>query len=266
MRRLGHRLVVWGLVAGVVLPLLPLLLWAFSRQWLFPELFPAGYSLRAWAYLFSPASQLGRAFVNSLMVAGAVTGLSLLVGVPAGRGLALYPFAGKRLVEFLILAPAIMPPISVAMGIHIAFLGFGLADTLLGLVLVHLLPVLPYTVLILSGVFAGYEQGYEEQARTLGANPWQVVWRVTLPLIRPGLVVAALFAFIICWSQYLLALLIGGGRFMTLPVLLFSFANGGDKAITAALSLLFVAPPLLLFVVAAGHLQGQNGALAGLGK
>ncbi|MEI2691740.1 MAG: ABC transporter permease subunit [Anaerolineae bacterium] len=67
----------------------------------------------------------------------------------------------------------------------------------------------------------------------LGAGPWRIFWHVTLPAIFPGVVVAALFAFLISWSQYLLTLLIGGGSVITLPVLLLAFANSGDYAITA---------------------------------
>jgi putative spermidine/putrescine transport system permease protein len=89
---------------------------------------------------------------------------------------------------------------------------------------------------------------------------------VTLPTIWPGLLVGGLFAFIISWSQYLLTLLIGGGRVITLPVLLFAFANSGDNAITAALSLVFIGPALLLFLFTARYLTGQNSAVGGLGK
>ena len=136
--------------------------------------------------------------------------------------------------------------IAVAMGIHVAFLRVGLADTKVGVILVHLIPVMPYMVLTLTSVFANYNLDYEGQARTLGARPWQVFIHVTLPAIWPGLMVGCLFAFIISWSQYLLTLLIGGGEVITLPVLLFAFANSGDNAITAALSLVFIAPALLL--------------------
>jgi putative spermidine/putrescine transport system permease protein len=73
--------------------------------------------------------------------------------------------------------------------------------------------------------------------------------------------VGSLFAFLISWSQYLLTLIIGGGQMITLPVLLFAFANSGDNAITAALSLLFIAPALLLFLLTARYLTGRNVAM-----
>jgi putative spermidine/putrescine transport system permease protein len=125
---------------------------------------------------------------------------------------------------------------------------------------------MPYMVLTLTSVFANYNPDYEGQARTLGARPLQILRHVTLPAIWPGLMVGSLFAFIISWSQYLFTLLIGGGQVITLPVLLFSFANSGDNAITAALSLVFIAPALLLFLFTSRYLTGRNVAVGGLGK
>lgn len=264
--RTAHALLVAAILLAVVLPLLPLVIWSVAHRWFFPDILPAEWSWRAWAYVASDTSQVSRATANSLMVALAVTLISLVIGLPAGRALGLHDFRGKTAVFFLILAPSIMPVIAVAMGIHVAFLRYGLADTMLGVILAHLIPVLPYMVLILAGVFANYDVDYEGQARTLGARPVQILRHVTLPAIWPGLVVACLFAFIISWSQYLLTLLIGGGQVLTLPVLLFTFANSGDNAITAALSLVFIAPALLLFLFSARYLSGRQAAEGGVGR
>jgi putative spermidine/putrescine transport system permease protein len=251
---------------SVAAPLIPLAIWSFAHRWFFPDVLPAMWSGRAWVYVFSDSSQVAQALLNSTFVALAVTLLSALIGLPAGRALGLHEFKGKTAVLFLILAPTIMPVIAVAMGMHVAFLRVGLADTRLGVILVHLVPVMPYMVLTLAGVFAHYNPDYEGQARTLGARPWQVLRHVTLPAIWPGLMVGSLFAFIISWSQYLLTLLIGGGQVITLPVLLFAFANSGDNAITAALSLVFIAPALLLFLFTSRYLTGRNVTMGGLGK
>ncbi|MCA9865154.1 MAG: ABC transporter permease subunit [Anaerolineae bacterium] len=264
--RAAHALLIAAILFGVLLPLLPLVIWSFAHRWIFPDVLPSEWSERAWSYVLSDNSQVGRALVNSLGVAMTVTLLSVLIGLPAGRALALHDFRGKSVVLFLFLAPSIMPVISVAMGIHVAFLRYGLADTMTGVILAHLIPVLPYVTLIFIGVFTNYNLDFEGQARSLGARPIQILRHVMLPAIRPGLIVAGLFAFIISWSQYLLTLLIGGGRVITLPVLLFAFANSGDNAITAALSLVFIAPALLLFLFSARHLSGRNAAMGGLGK
>jgi putative spermidine/putrescine transport system permease protein len=264
--RAGRWMVVVVIVVGVLLPFVPLMVWSFSHRWYFPAVVPTQWSLRAWSYVFSPSSQVPKALGYSTVVALVVTLLSILIGIPAGRAMGLYRFRGKTLVEFLILAPTIVPVIAVAMGIHVAFIKYGLADTLLGVILVHLIPVTPYMVMIMSSVFANYDPEYEEQARTLGAGPIRTFVHVTFPAILPGVIVGGLFSFIISWSQYVLTLLIGGGRVITLPLLVFSFAGSGDNPITAALSMVFIAPAVIFLIVTSRYLTGENAAIGGFGK
>jgi putative spermidine/putrescine transport system permease protein len=253
LRRLGLGL----MVVGVLLPFVPLLVWSFAFRWRFPDLLPERWSLRAWAYLASPESQVGPALLTSTLLAVAVTLLAALVGVPAGRALGLHRFRGRRLVEFLLLAPVLVPSFAVTLGMQIVFIRYGLADSFLGVLLVHLVPTTPYMALVMASVFANFDTQAEELARTLGAAPAQI-WRlVTLPAIMPGLVVGGLFVFLISWSQYALTLIIGGGRLVTLPMLLFAFARSGDNAVAAALCLVFIAPALLLLILTARFLGAQ---------
>lgn len=261
LTHLADKAGVIGLTGVLLLPLLPLFIWAFSQRWLFPAALPDAWGLRAWRYILNPTTRVLEAFANSLLVALIVTALALLIALPAARALGMYRFRGKGLVEFLILAPTVVPAFAAAMGIQVIFIRYGLADTLAGVAIVHLIPVVPYAVLILAGIFANYNVNYEHQARVLGADTWSVFRRVTLPAIMPGIVVAALFAFLISWSQYLLTLLVGGGRVITLPVLLLAFANSGDYAVTAALSLVFIAPALLALLFSTRHLAGHSAIL-----
>lgn len=259
--------VLVGVVIVVVIlsPLLPLIVWSFGANWFFPDLLPATFSLRAWDYVFSETSRALEALWQGTLIALVSTVLSLVVSIPAGRALGLYAFRGKRGVEFLILAPTIIPVLAVAMGIHIAFIRFTLADTTLGVIIAHLIPTTPYTVMVMSSVFANYEPEYEEQARTLGAGPWRTFVNVTFPAIFPGLLVAGMFAFIISWGQYILTLLIGGGRVVTLPLLLFSFASSGDNSVTAALSVIYLIPAIAILIVTSKYLTGEGAAMGGFG-
>ncbi len=250
--------------AVLLLPLVPLVIWSFAGRWVFPDLVPAEWGLRGWLYLTSPAARVGEAMINSLVVAGATTGIALAIGLPAARVLARSMVPGRRWFELLLLLPVVVPPMAAAMGIQIVFIRLGLSDTLLGVVLVHLIPVLPYVVLTLTGVFANVDPDYEAQARTLGAGRWQVWRRVIVPAVLPGVVVSALFAALISWSQYLLTLLVAGSAVRTLPVILLAFVNSGDYAVAAALSLVFVAPALLAQLLTARYLTGQNAAIARL--
>jgi putative spermidine/putrescine transport system permease protein len=122
------------------------------------------------------------------------------------------------------------------------FLRYGLSDTFIGVALSHLTLTVPYATLMLTGSFSRLDPDYEAQARTLGAKTIDVWRSVTFPAIAPGLAVAASFAFLISWSQYLTTLLIGGARIVTLPLTLVAFQRGGDEAIAAALSLVYLAP------------------------
>ncbi len=251
---------------GVVLPLLPLFIWPLAGRWAFPDLLPTTTSLRAWVYLFSPASRLGRALFNSSVIAVVVTGLCAVVGVPAGRALARQRFPGKGALELFLLMPLLVPPLVVSMGIHVTFLRLRLADSLAGVILVHLLPTLPYMIVVMKGIFASFEEDLEHQAASLGAPRTQVFLRVTLPSILPGLAAGSLFVFLVSWSQYAITLLIGGGRVLTVPVLLFAFAASGDHAVTAALSIVFVLPAVGILVVTAGHLARRSSLLGAFGR
>lgn len=255
-----------AILLWLLLPLIPLLIWSFAFRWPFPLLLPESWSWRAWQIAFSARSGMLEAFWNSLFIAVAVTTISVLVSIPAGRAMGLYRFRGKRLIEFLLLAPTIVPPLAVVLGIHVLFIRYGLADTRLGVMLVHLSPIMPYVVLVMAGVFANYNPEYEEQARSLGAGPLRTFWYVTLPAIFPGMMVAGLFAFLISWSQYITTLLIGGGFIKTLPILLFAVAGANDTALTAAISIVFVIPAILLLLLTARYLTGEDAAAGGFGR
>lgn len=250
----------------LVMPMVPLFIWSFTFRWTFPFPLPQAWSMRAWDYLASPVSQVRESFFTSIIVASVVTFISILIGIPAGRALGLYRFRGKRLVEFLIIAPTIVPGLAVVMGIHVIFIRAQLADTMHGVMLAHLIPTTPYMVLVMAGVFSNYNPEFEEQARSLGANGLKTFWYVTLPAIFPGIVVGGLFAFLISWSQYALTLLIGGGAVVTLPIQLFVFASSGDNAITGALSIVFLLPALVILVLTSKFLTGKNAAVGGFGR
>jgi putative spermidine/putrescine transport system permease protein len=126
---------------------------------------------------------------------------------------------------------------------------------------VHLIPVLPYVILVMAGVFANFDKGLEDQARSLGATGWQVMWHVTRPGVAGGVMVAALFAFLVSTGQYILTLVIGGGRVETLPLLLFSFASAGRHDIAGAIGVIYVLPGVAILLWTARRITGQGAAL-----
>ena len=259
-----RSIVVAGIVVLVALPLIPLVLHSFAGRWLYPALVPESWGLRAWEYIGRPRSQVLEATGTSLGIALAVTALSLLVGVPAGRGLAAARPGTRAALEYLFFAPVIVPALSVALGLHVVFVRWGIADSVAGVVVAHLLPTVPYMVLVMASTFSSANLELEHQARTLGAGPVRAFTSVGVPSAVPGMLTGSLFVFLISWSQYALTVLIGGGRVVTLPLLLFSFASAGDLALTAALSIVFLAPAVLILALTARYLSGRSLALAGV--
>lgn len=248
------------MAAFLLAPLGVFALSALSLRWFYPQPFPTEWT----------AATVQRALSDSRVVAGArdgltiavaVTLLSLVIGFPAARALGLRRFVGRQAVWILLFLPTVVPPLAIGMGLNIVFLRVGLAGTLLGVILAHLVPTLPYVVFTLAGAFARYDEGFEHQALALGAGRLRTLLTISLPLLAPSLLVAGLFAFLISWSQYLLTLLVGSGRILTLPILVFSAASGGNPATTAALSLVFLAPPLIVIAAAAWQLRQPGGPI-----
>ena len=261
-----RAIALFTLLGFLLLPFVAFIINAFAYRWFYPQFIPKEFSLQAWESLANPRNGVAEAMLNSFIIATSVTFISVLIGLPAARVMGLYKFRGKRIVEFLILAPTIVPTLAVSLGLNINFIRWGLSGTILGVALVHLVPVMPYVVLTLSGVFANYNPEFEEQARTLGAGPIRTFRYVTLPSIFPGLIVAALFAFLVSWGQYILTFLIGGGRVITMPILLFSTVAGGEAPNIAAQSLVFIAPAILILVFTSRFLSGQSGAVGGFSQ
>ncbi|MDA9238227.1 ABC transporter permease [Planktomarina sp.] len=254
------------LITWLILPLIPMAIWSFAKGWFYPNLLPQNWSLRAWEYAMSDTAGVIDSLWLTIWISVVATVLSILVGVPAGRALGMYKFKGKEIIELMILAPTIVPGIAVVLGIHSVFISFGLNNTISGVILVHLIPTLPYMVLVMSGIFANYDPAFEAQARSLGASQLKTFWYVTLPAIRPGIIVGGLFAFLVSWSQYILTLLIGGGRVETLPLLLFNFATAGRNDITGAIGIIYILPGIIILLLTAKHLSGRSGAVGGFGQ
>lgn len=253
------------LLLWLIAPMVPLFIWSIAYRWFFPNILPASYNMRAWEYAFSPAAGALESLYITTYIAVVVTLLSILVGVPAGRALGLHRFRGKRIIELLILSPTIIPSLAVILGIHVVFIRLGIANSVLGVILVHLIPGLPYMTLVMAGVFANYDPQFEEQARSLGAGPIATIWYVMIPTVMPGIIVGGLFTFLISWAQYITTLIIGGGRVQTLPLKLFNFVSSTDYPVTGALGIIFIAPGVLVLLLTSRYLTGRS-AVGGIGN
>lgn len=250
--KLRYRIITALFLALLILPLFIILVWSFARNWPWPELFPKSFSLRGWDYFLEPRSRSLPTLLYSLALSSSAAALTLILTFPAAKALAHYHFRFKKAIEIFLFLPVIVPTVSVAMGIHVEFLRLGLANTFFGVVLIHLIPCLPYSLRILLSVFSLIGTGREEQARILGATRAQTLWYVVLPMMLPGMVSAFSMAFIVSFSQYFLTALIGGGSVVTFPMLMFPFIQSGDRTLGSVYSIAFLFTALIFLLLFEG--------------
>lgn len=264
--RRGRTLLPLGLAAVLLwAPLVPLVVRAFADVWRYPALVPDRLTLRGVRTVTAAGSEVLQGLGVSLLIALLVAACACAVAWPAGRALGAHRFRGRRAVQALLLAPVIVPTLAAAMGLQILFIRLGLAGTIAGVVLVHLIPAVPYATSILAAGFANLDLDYELQARALAAGPVRRLFAVTIPLMRAPLAAAAVMAFLISWSDFLLALLIGAGRVKTLPVQLFAAVNATDTTVAATVALVVIVPALIVVAIAMKPLATFSHATLGRG-
>ncbi|QYJ04168.1 ABC transporter permease subunit [Nocardioides panacisoli] len=258
MSRRTHAVGVVLALGWLVLPLVPVLLWAGAERWSFPDLLPQAWGTGGWRD--AGAAGLAPALLRSLALAVAVAAVATPVGLVAGRALGWRLTARPRLVVAVLLVPVVLPPFAVAMGLDVVLIRIGL-PALVSVVVLLAVVAVPYAAYTTAVGYARTSPELESQARALGATPRQARWQVVLPAMRGSIVVAALLAFLVGWSDYVVTLLVGGGRFVTAPVLLGSTAAGsGTDATVAAMALATLLPPVLLVVAVAAVVRRRGGA------
>ncbi len=231
-----------------VLPVLMVLLWSVTVSWPFPDLFPREFGLRGLSQIFREGSRALGSLAVSLRISLWVTLLTLMITIPGGKALGIYKFPGKGFIKLLLLAPLIVSPVAIGMGIHGTFIRLGLTNTELGVVLIHLFPGIPYGIRIFTNVFEMVGNRLEEQGKVLGANGLQVFFHLTLPTILPGVISAGSMIFIISFSQYFLTFLIGGGNVITFPLMMVPYIQSGDRMMAASYSAVFIVATLIALV------------------
>ena len=214
---------------------------AFGWHW------PTDFNIRAWKIILQDPTIM-KALKTTMEIALAVVILNILLGLSAAKTLSRFEFKGKSVIETVLFMPILVPVLAVTMGIHITMIKLGLADHLVGVILIHLLPTLPYSIRILKAGFDRFGIKWEEQAKSLGACPTTVFFTITLPLMIPSIRSAALLSFVISISQYVLTAIIGGGRVMTLSLIYFPYFNSADEAIIASFSIVFALLPIIFLL------------------
>lgn len=237
-----------GLVYALILaPIAIVVALAFSADnfILFP---PSGYSLR-WFRALSAHGPLLSALWLSVQIASVVTLISLVIGVPAALALAKGRFSGRDALTNFFLAPLLLPTLITGLALLLFFTPLRLTATLPGLVLGHMTVTVPFVIRMMTTAFSTLPDDIEAAAATLGARPWRVVRRVTLPLATPGLIACACLSFLLSFDETVISLFLSGPRAATLPVEMVRYVEGRTDPLVAALSVVLIVATLIVVVI-----------------
>jgi len=192
-----------------------------------PTYLPQSFSLDSYGKVFEYQAGLWTYVGNSLLVAGLTILLCLALAVPAGYGLARFKIPFKEGWFIILLAPLMIPYQALLMPLYLTFSKIGLANSHLGLAMVHTVLQLPFSIYLMRNSFESIPRELEEAAKVDGSNSFQTLRSIFLPLALPGIVTVGLFAFIASWNEFLSALIfMNKETSFTVPIMLISVRSG----------------------------------------
>lgn len=256
IRRLVDDMGLALAVVVVVSPAILVFLWMLSLSMktelensAFPPVFvPAQFSLENFAAVIKGAN-FGKYLWNSLVVSGASTLAALILGVPAGYGIARARANG---LAAFILVSRVTPGMSYLIPMFILFRYLDLIGTLAPMIIIHMVITLPIVVWVMIGFFETLPVDLEEAATIDGCNTWQNFWHIALPLSRPGITVATILGFIFSWNNFVFGIVLTNRETRTLPVAVYNSMSFEQISWgpLAASALIVTLPVLVLTIVA----------------
>jgi ABC-type spermidine/putrescine transport system permease subunit II len=237
------------MLALLAVPLLLSLLVSFTPSEIIEVPHLGQFSLRWYGLFFN--DQIWRVgAANSALIAALTTLISVTVGTSAALAFERYDFPGKKVLNVFILLPLFVPPVVLGMQSLAWHQRIGLWGSPLSLAVAHSLWGVPLAFSVMRASFKNLDRRLEEAARGLGANPFMVFWKITLPLVWPGLLVAAFFSFIISLNEFVMSLFLATPRVQTISTLIYPQLSYNLSPLVAAASAIMLGVTLVIMLVA----------------
>ena len=232
------RVVCIGVLVFLLLPILVIIPLSFSESSFLVYPIP-GWSLKWYQNLFESA-EWARAAKNSFIIAPAATMLATALGTLAAVGLARTDFPFKGLLMSLLIAPMVVPIVVVGVSTYLFFAPLGMADSYISLIIVHAALGAPFVLTTVLATLQGFNQNLVRASLSLGENPLRTFFRITLPVIAPGVVSGALFAFATSFDEVVVVLFLAGPEQLTLPRQMFNGIRENISPTIAAVATLLI--------------------------
>jgi spermidine/putrescine transport system permease protein len=251
MGKLGLAVVRGYLVLMLLflyLPIAVMIVMAFNQSALYQM--PFVFDLK-WFAALSENQRLLDAGFNTIEIALINTVIATTLGSMAALVFARYSFRGKTLLQILLLPPITIPWLIIGNSMLFLFYWIGISRGLHAMLLGHVALSLPYVIVVVGAQFKSFGTTLEEAAATLGASPWQAFRRVTLPMMAPGMVAAALFGFAVSFDQFVISYFLAAPGVTTLPVEIYTaIRKGYTPEINAISTVIIVISMGLMLLVA----------------
>lgn len=230
------------------LPLVNLVMLAFSKDYLYPKFVPSALSLDWWQFVLSQ-NDISNAIILSFIVAFTTVIVSSIICLPAAYAFARYKFPFRKFFLFSFLLTNAFPKTGLYVSICILFYKMNLMNTFPGVVIIHLINVMLFMTWIPAGAFSNIHREQEEAARDVGASKIQTFFKITFPLAIPGILVAMIFSFLSSLSEVEGTLLVGIPSFKTLPIMMYNIVDSYPATAGAVFAIILVIPVVLLLLI-----------------
>lgn len=239
------RILVGIIIFALISPILVVIPMSFSSASYFEFPIP-GYSLK-WYLNFFNNEEWVIGLIRSLVIAFFTAILSTILGIMASLAVSRLNFRGKKLFMSLMVAPMIIPVIITGVALYHSFAPLKLTNSFVGLVLAHTILAIPVVFVTVTASLKGMDRNLELAAMGLGSTPFGAFFKITLPLIRPGVLSGALFAFIISFDEVVVTIFLGGPNTKTLPIAMWENLRIQVDPTMAAVSTILIVITIVLF-------------------
>ncbi len=260
----GLRIIVGLILLFLIFPILITIPLSFNVEPFFSftegmlKLDPAAYSTK-WYVEFFTDHKWNIALKNSFYYASMATLMATILGTVAAVGLASDRMPFKSLITAILISPMIVPLVIIAAGMYFFYSTLGIAGTDFGIIVAHAMLGTPFVVITVTATLAGFDESLHRAASSLGANPVRTFLDITFPLIRPGVISGALFAFVTSFDEVVLIIFLADPDQRTIPRQMFSgLREQINPTILAAASLLILISIILLFAIELLRRRSEN--------
>lgn len=247
---IAGRIWLGAILVFLYAPILIMALMSFNASPFYQ--LPFEFSTR-WYQALGANAEIREAALRSVLIALVTTTIATVLGTAASIALFRYEFPGKQALRILLFPPIAIPWLITGTAMLIFFFGIGMGRGTPAVIIGHVALALPYVIVVVSARLATFDATLEDAARALGAGPWMVTRRVTLPWIAPGIIAGALFAFAVSFDQFVVSYFLSEPGDATLPVLIYTAIRKGFTPEINAVSTIIIVVSMLVMLIAARY-------------